>query len=75
MEKQEILNRLATAVVYGDAGQSREGTSEALANGLDPLEAVEHGLSKGMDIVGADGYGQLAIQAVEAAKRLMPRKG
>lgn len=54
MDNKEILNKLATAVVDGDGGQSSKGASEALANGLDPLEAVEQGLSKGMDAIGAE---------------------
>jgi methanogenic corrinoid protein MtbC1 len=71
MDYKTILNKLATTIADGDEEQSRERASEALANGLDPLEAVEQGLFKGMDIIGdeigADGYGQSAIQAVEVA--------
>lgn len=54
MKAQQILNVLATAVVDGDEDQSREGARQALANGMDPLEAVERGLSKGMEIIGAE---------------------
>lgn len=54
MEEQQILNILATAVVDGDEDQSREGARQALSNEMDPLEAVEQGLSKGMEIIGAE---------------------
>jgi trimethylamine corrinoid protein len=53
MEQRQILDDLATAVVDGDQDRSRESARQALANGMDPLEAVEQGLSKGMDIIGA----------------------
>jgi trimethylamine corrinoid protein len=54
MEKQQILDGLATAVVDGDEYQCREAARKALEAEVDPLEAVEQGLSKGMDIIGAD---------------------
>jgi trimethylamine corrinoid protein len=54
MEEQQILDDLATAVVDGDEDRSREGARRALDNEMDPLEAVERGLSKGMDIIGAE---------------------
>jgi len=50
--KEEILERLATAVIDGDEDEAREGATGALQNQIDPLEAVEQGLSKGMQEVG-----------------------
>ena len=52
MDRQEILDGLATAVVEGDESLGREQAKEALAHGLDPLEAVEEGLSQGMNVIG-----------------------
>ncbi len=52
METRQILHNLALAVVDGDDDRARESAQEALAAGLDPLEAVEQGLSQGMNIIG-----------------------
>ncbi len=52
MEKEQILENLATAVVDGDEDKARENAREVLGNQIDPLEAVEAGLSKGMTVVG-----------------------
>jgi trimethylamine corrinoid protein len=53
MDNEQILNRLAEAVVYGDEAKAREAALEALTREMDPLQAVEQGLSIGMDEVGA----------------------
>jgi trimethylamine corrinoid protein len=52
MSKEQILQNLATAVVDGDEDEAKENAQAAVDNQLDPLEAVEQGLSKGMSIVG-----------------------
>jgi corrinoid protein of di/trimethylamine methyltransferase len=54
MSKQEILEQLAKAVVEGDKNSARENAQAAVDEGLDPLEAVDRGLSKGMEVVGAN---------------------
>lgn len=54
MSKQEILEQLAKAVVEGDKNSARENAQAAVDEGLDPLEAVDRGLSKGMAVVGAN---------------------
>jgi trimethylamine corrinoid protein len=54
MEKEHILQGLATAVVDGDEEKAIESAREAVGNRIDPLEAVEKGLSKGMAVVGAE---------------------
>ena len=54
MEKQQILESLAEAVVDGDEDQAREHAEKALSLRLDPLEAVEQGLSKGMNVIGKE---------------------
>jgi trimethylamine corrinoid protein len=50
--REQILQALAEAVAYGDEDQARENAGEALKQQIDPLEAVEGGLSKGMDVIG-----------------------
>jgi len=50
--REQILQALAEAVVYGDEDQARENAEEALKQQIDPLQAVEGGLSKGMDVIG-----------------------
>jgi len=57
MDKQEILERLATAVVNGDNNLAADSAKEAISQSIDPIEALEEGLSKGMDVVG-DRFGK-----------------
>lgn len=52
MDKATILQNLSQAIVQGDEDQAHESAKLALENRLDPLEAVEQGLSKGMEEVG-----------------------
>ncbi len=52
MEKMEIMENLATVIVDGDEEGARAGAKAALIQKIDPLEAVEQGLSKGMAAVG-----------------------
>ena len=52
MGKSEILQDLITSISEGDQDKAQKGAREALKTKMDPLEAVEHGLSKGMDIIG-----------------------
>ncbi|MBC8496670.1 MAG: corrinoid protein [Chloroflexi bacterium] len=52
MKKEQILENLATAIVDGDDDMALENARAALDAQLDPLEAVEQGLSKGMNIIG-----------------------
>lgn len=52
MDKQQILQNLAMAVVEGDGDEARKNAEEALNLRMDPLEAVEQGLAKGMDVIG-----------------------
>ncbi|MDR1690668.1 MAG: corrinoid protein [Candidatus Methanoplasma sp.] len=52
MSKEEILNKLSEAVVAGKPNLAEEGAKEALAQKVDPLEAINAGLVKGMSIVG-----------------------
>ncbi len=52
MNREEILENLTTAVVDGDDDMAFENAKAALDAQLDPLEAVEEGLSIGMDLIG-----------------------
>jgi corrinoid protein of di/trimethylamine methyltransferase len=53
MEQQELLENLASAIIAGDASKARESAQSALETHMDPLQAIEQGLSKGMTEVGA----------------------
>ncbi|MBM3127494.1 MAG: hypothetical protein FJ009_02540 [Chloroflexi bacterium] len=52
MDKQQILEKLAQAIVDTDPELARATAKEAIASGVSPLEAVEQGLSKGMGTIG-----------------------
>ncbi len=52
MEEKEILDNLSSAVAEGDLEKGRKMADEVLVRRVDPLKAVEFGLSKGMAIVG-----------------------
>ena len=52
MEKDQILEKLATAIIEADEDGAREGARLALEAQMDPLEAVDDGLSRGMNVVG-----------------------
>ena len=56
MSKEDILNKLADAVVRGKMADAAAGAQEALDAGVPALEAINEGLVKGMGIVG-DNYG------------------
>jgi len=52
MNKKEILENLTTAIIDGDDDMALENAKASLDIHMDPLEAVEQGLSKGMDFIG-----------------------
>ena len=53
MNKQQILENLGQAIINGNQQSARENAQKAIDEKLDPLEAVDDGLSKGMEVVGA----------------------
>jgi len=53
MEKAAILESMEKAILEGNSELARQGAKEAIEQKIDPLEVVESGLSKGMEIVGA----------------------
>jgi trimethylamine corrinoid protein len=52
VDRQEILENLATAVLEGNDDLARENARRALDAGLDPLMAMEEGISRGMTVIG-----------------------
>ncbi len=52
MSKEEILNKLAQAVIDGEPEEAEKLAKQALAEGLDPLVCINEGLTVGMDRVG-----------------------
>lgn len=52
MEKESVLNELAEAVLSFDEGSAKAAAQRALVLGVDPVEAVERGLKRGIVIVG-----------------------
>jgi corrinoid protein of di/trimethylamine methyltransferase len=52
VSKEAILNKLSDAVTSGKPDLAKAGAQEALSAKVDPLEAINNGLVKGMSIVG-----------------------
>ena len=52
MGKREIFERLTNAVIDGDEEQAVTSATDAVSWKMDPMEAIDKGLSKGMGIVG-----------------------
>ena len=52
MEKTAILESMEKAILDGNPDLGRQGASDDIEQQMDPLEVVELGLSKGMEIVG-----------------------
>ncbi|MBI2471333.1 MAG: corrinoid protein [Planctomycetes bacterium] len=50
-DKQDILNRLAQAVINMDITRANEAAAEVIRCKIDPYEAIMDGLAKGMDKV------------------------
>jgi trimethylamine corrinoid protein len=76
MQRDAILENLRQAILEGDANMAGASSAEALRTGMDPMEAVELGLAKGMEVVGQrfeDGAAYLPelLMAGEAFKAAM----
>jgi corrinoid protein of di/trimethylamine methyltransferase len=52
MDQKEILKNLSMAIMEGDEDKAKVYAHEALRSQMDPLKAVEQGLSKGMVTLG-----------------------
>ena len=82
MEKEELLKRMEEAVKAYDEEEARRLAEEAVRMGLDPVEALEQGLAKGLREVG-DRFGRgeafiteliAAAQAMEAGAEILNRE-
>ncbi|NLI74410.1 MAG: dimethylamine methyltransferase [Euryarchaeota archaeon] len=71
-KKEEILLLLRRAVETWNADLAREAAEDALDLGIDPCEAIEQGLGKGMDSISDRYYhGKIFLPQVLAASRAM----
>ena len=52
MTKEEILEQLSFSVVKADKEMAGQAAQEVMEQMIDPIEVIEKGLSRGMDIVG-----------------------
>jgi trimethylamine corrinoid protein len=52
MDKNQLLEKLAAVVIDGSEEEAKELARAVISNKIDPIEAIEHGLSKGMEIIG-----------------------
>jgi corrinoid protein of di/trimethylamine methyltransferase len=52
MTKEEIFDQLSFSIVKADREMVREAAEEIVKQKIDPIDAIEQGLSKGMDIIG-----------------------
>jgi trimethylamine corrinoid protein len=52
MTKEEIFDRLSLSIVKADMETAKEAAQEVIKGKVDPIEAIDKGLSKGMDIMG-----------------------
>ncbi len=52
MDQKEILDKLSMAIIDGDEDKAKEYAHEVLRSQMDPLVAVEQGLSRGMMVLG-----------------------
>ncbi|RLI15137.1 hypothetical protein DRO49_05650 [Candidatus Bathyarchaeota archaeon] len=82
MEKEELLKRMEEAVKAYDEEEARRLAEEAVRMGVDPVEALEQGLAKGLREVG-DRFGRgeafiteliAAAQAMEAGAEILNRE-
>jgi len=52
MTKEQIFEQLSFSVVKGDKEMARQAAREVIEQTIDPVEAIERGLSRGMEIIG-----------------------
>jgi len=52
MQKEEVLKILFDAVVEMDVQKGKDAATQFIKENYDPLEGIEHGLSKGMKVIG-----------------------
>ena len=54
MANEDILKSLAEAVIEGEEDLVADLTDQAISMGLEPLEIINDGLTRGIEIVGAN---------------------
>lgn len=52
MSREDVLKKAINAVVDGDEDAALAAANQAIAEGIDPVEVISEGLSKGMTTVG-----------------------
>ncbi len=52
MEKAELMEKLTGVVLDGSEEEAKALARQVIADGVDPLEAIEQGFSRGMTIIG-----------------------
>jgi len=72
MMKEEILSRLMNAVLNYDVDEAVKAAKEAVEKGVDPVDAIEEGLAKGVRIVGERfGAGEVFLTELAIAAEAM----
>jgi corrinoid protein of di/trimethylamine methyltransferase len=70
--KDEILNKLTNAILNYDVDEAIKASKEAVEKGVDPVEAIEEGLAKGLKIVGERfGAGEVFLTELAMAAEAM----
>ncbi len=54
MDRQELFEAMTRSIIDGDAEVSAELAARAVEEGIDPLEAINHGFVPGVDHVGEE---------------------
>jgi corrinoid protein of di/trimethylamine methyltransferase len=71
---QEYFDKLAQTVIDGEADLAVELVNEGLSKGVDPIEAIEKGLAKGIMKVGDDfGAGEVFLPELIMAADVMKK--
>jgi len=72
MMKEEILNKLMNAVLNYDIDEAVKAAKEAVEKDVDPVDAIEEGLAKGVRIVGERfGAGEVFLTELAIAAEAM----
>lgn len=72
MSTQEIHNKLRLSVIDGDPEEAAAAAALVIENSLDPIEAIEKGLSSGLNAVGEGfGDGELFLMDLMGAAEAM----
>ena len=70
--KEEILNKLMNAVLNYDIDEAVKAAKEAVEKDVDPVDAIEEGLAKGVRIVGERfGAGEVFLTELAIAAEAM----